>query len=277
MPTRSTLEAYGGIIIAAVLALVTMPWWAAAALLLVLVTIVLDLSFHSPLTARFEHRSKIIVCVISQALILVPGVRTVANQYHVEAAHEDLHASFFIEMRDTASFSVEYAFVNQGSEPASIISIGLTGIFANNRVDEPSANANLCESANAITRLMTQVFDQLGLSEVANQNLTSVSLFPKDLQVDGGSWPSGAPIEIAGGKSRTVTASYAVGSDEQTRFNVMALCPVVEARDDIGLGGTAVCRGLVSVRTDAGLVAIRSAQRVRILPHTRDPLCPPAA
>jgi hypothetical protein len=276
MPERTTLEAFGGIIIAVVLALVSMPWWGVAALLLALVTIVLDLSFHSPLTARFEHRSKIIVCVVAEALILVPGVRTVANQYHVEASHEDLRASFFIEMRGVSSFNVEYAFVNQGSGPATVISIALTGILANNRVDEPSANASLCQNAHAVTLLLTQAADRLGLSEVANQNVTSESYSPKDVQVDGAPWPRGAPIEIAGGRGRSVTATYDIDAGEQAKYNVMALCPTVEARDDIGLGGTAVCRGMVSVRTDVGLVAIRSAQRVRILPRTRDLLCPPA-
>jgi hypothetical protein len=117
----------------------------------------------------------------------------------------------------------------------------------------------------------------VGLSELSNQNVTSESYSPKDVQVDGGSWPRGAPIEIAPGKSRVVTATFDVDAGEQAKFNIMALCPVVEARNDIGVGGTAVCRGLVSVRTDVGLVAIRSAQRVRILPRTRDLLCPPAA
>jgi hypothetical protein len=277
MPERTTLEAYGGIIIAIVLAMVSMPWWGAAALLLVLVTIVLDLSFHSPLTARFEHRSKIIICVVAEALILVGGVRIVANQFHAEASHEDLRASFFIEMRGASTFSVEYAFVNQGAAPVTVISIGLTGVLANNRVDEPSANANLCQNANTITLLLTQALDRLGVSEVANQDVTSVNYFPNDVQVDGASWPRGAPIEIAGGKSRSVTATYGIGPDELARFNVIALCPTVEAQNDIGVGGTAVCRGMVSVRTDVGLVAIRSAQRVRILPRTRDPLCPPTA
>jgi len=277
MPERTTLEAYGGIIIAIVLAMVSMPWWGAAALLLVLVTIVLDLSFHSPLTARFEHRSKIIICVVAEALILVGGVRIVANQFHAEASHEDLRASFFIEMRGASTFSVEYAFVNKGAAPVTVISIGLTGVLANNRVDEPSANANLCQNANTITLLLTQALDRLGVSEVANQDVTSVNYFPNDVQVDGASWPRGAPIEIAGGKSRSVTATYGIGPDELARFNVIALCPTVEAQNDIGVGGTAVCRGMVSVRTDVGLVAIRSAQRVRILPRTRDPLCPPAA
>ena len=276
MPQRSTLEAYGAIIIAIVLAMVSMPWWGMAALLLVLATLVLDLSFHSPLTARFEHRTKIIVCVVAQALILVPGVLTVANRFHVEASHEDLQASFFIEMRDASTFRVEYSFVNQGLAPASIISIGLDAILANNRVDAPSANANLCQNAHLITRLLTQAADRLGLSELSNQNVTSESYSPKDVQVEGASWPRGAPIEIAGGKSRVATATYEIDAGEQAKFNVLALCPTVEARNDIGLGGTAVCRGLVSVRTDVGLVAIRSAQRVRILPRTRDLLCPPA-
>jgi hypothetical protein len=276
MPERSTLEAFGGIIIAIVLAMVSIPWWGAAALLLALVTIVLDLSFHSPLTARFEHRSKIIVCVVAQALILVPGVPTVANRYHAAASHEDLQASFFIEMRDASTFSVESSLFNQGLEPVSVTSIGLTGILANNRVDEPSANVNLCQNANFITRLLTQVGDRLGLSERSNQNVTSESYSPKDVQVDGGSWPRGAPIEIAPGKSRIATATFDIAAGEQAKFNVIALCPVVEARNDIGVGGTAVCRGMVSVRTDVGLVAIRSAQRVRILPRTRDLLCPPA-
>src|SRR5579871_1927357 len=162
MPERTTLEAYGGIIIAIVLAMVQMPWWGEAALLLVLITIVLDLSFHGPLTARLERRSKIIVCMVSEALVLVPGVYTVANQYHVVASHEDLRASFFIEMRDASTFSVEISFVNQGAEPASITSIGLTAILASNRVDAPSANADLCQDAHTVTRLMTQALQKLG-------------------------------------------------------------------------------------------------------------------
>jgi hypothetical protein len=275
MPERTTLEAYGGIIIAIVMVMASLPWWGNAALLLALVTIVLDLSFHSPLTARFEHRSKIIVCVVSQALVLLAGVPIVANQYHVETSREDLRASFFIEMREASSFKVEYMFVNQGPQPASIISVGLTAILASNRIDEPSANASLCESADPIRLRLTQLADRLGLSQVANQDLTSESYSPRDIQVDGGSWPRGAPIEIAGGKSRTVTATYDIDPNEQAKYNVMALCPAMEARDDIGLGGTAVCRGLVSVRTDVGLVAIRTAQQVRILPRPRGPLCPP--
>jgi hypothetical protein len=276
MPERTTLEAFGGIIIAIAMAMVAMPWWAQALLLLALVTLVIDISFHAPVTARLAHGSKIIICVVSEAFILLIGVRIVANQYHVQTSHEDLRASFFIEMRDPSSFNVEYSFVNQGMEPASIDALGLTAIMASNRVDEPSANANLCQNANPITRLVTQLTDRLGLSEIANQDLNSASYPPKDVQVDGARWPGGAPIEIAAGKSRTVSATYEIGSNDQIKLNVLALCPVVEARDDIGLGGTAVCRGMVSVRTDIGLVAIRSAQRVRILPPTRDPLCPPA-
>ena len=276
MPQRTTLEAYGAIIIAAVIALVQMPWWGLAALLLVLVTLVLDISFHAPMAARLEHRSKIIICLVAETVILLVGLRIVANQYHVDTSHEDLRASFFIEMHEANSFSVEYSFVNEGAAPVSISSLGLTAVMVNNRVDEPSANVNLCQSAHEITRLMMQLMDRAGLSEVANQDLTSKDYLPKNLMVDGSPWPSDIPIDIAGGKSRTVTATYGVDANDQARFNVIALCPVVEARDDIGLGGTAVCRGLLSARTATGLVTIRSAQRVRILPRTRDLLCPPA-
>jgi hypothetical protein len=114
------------------------------------------------------------------------------------------------------------------------------------------------------------------LSEVANRDVTKESQAPKEVMVDGAAWPAGAPIEIAPGKERMVSASYDLDPNAIARYNVMALCPVVEAHDDNGVGGTAVCRGLLSVRTDVGLVAIRAAQRVRILPRTRDPLCPPA-
>jgi hypothetical protein len=276
MSNRSLLEAYAGIIVAIVLAMAQLSWWIQAALLLVLISLVIDISFHAPLMASLELRSKIIVCLVSTSLILLIGVRAIAAQYHVETSHEDLRASFYIEMKGASSFNVEYSFANNGGAPASIGSIGLISIMANNRTDDPSANTNLCERANPVRFWLGELADRTGLSEVANRDVTKESQAPKEVMVDGAAWPAGAPIEIAPGKERMVSASYDLDPNAIARYNVMALCPVIEAHDDNGVGGTAVCRGLLSVRTDAGLVAIRAAQRVRILPRTRDPLCPPA-
>jgi hypothetical protein len=277
MPNRTLLEAYAGILVAIVIVMAELSWWVQAALLLVLISLVIDISFHAPLMAPLALQSKIIVCLLSTSLILFVGVRAVADQYHIDTSHEDLRASFYVEMKGTSSFSIEYMFVNNGGAGASIGSIGLVSIVANNRSDEPSANANLCERANPIRYWLGELADRTGLSEVANRDVTKESHAPKDVMVDGAAWPAGAPIEIAPGKERTVSAAYELDPSAVDKYNILALCPTVEARDDIGVGGTAVCRGLLSVRTDVGLVAVRAAQRVRILPRTRDPLCPPAA
>jgi hypothetical protein len=276
MPNRTLLEAYAGILVAIIMAMAQLSWWIEAALLLVLITLVIDISFHAPVMAPLELKSKIIVCLLSTSLILLIGVRAVAAQYHVDTSHEDLRASFYIQMKGASSFSIEYTFANNGGAPVSIGSIGLVAILANNRTDEPSANANLCERANPIRYWLGELADRTGLSEVANGDVTKQSEAPKDVMVDGAAWPAGAPIEIAPGKERMVSAAYELDPGAIAKYNVIALCPTVEAQDDIGVGGTAVCRGLLSARTDAGLVAIRAAQGVRILPRTRDPLCPAA-
>jgi hypothetical protein len=275
MPERTTLEAYASIILATAIALVT-SWWVQGVLLAVLITFVIDISFHSPLASRLDLRTKVIICLLSTALILVVGLRSVFNDYHVEASHENLLASFFVEMHDANSFNVEYSFFNQGGAAASIHSIGLAAILASNRTDEPSVNANLCENANPIRMLVTQLSVRLGLSEVANEAVTSESYRPKEILVDGAIWPPGRPIEVAAGKERMFSATYTIDPADPAKYNVMALCPTVEAYDDVGLGGTATCRGLLSSRSLAGLVAIRAAGRVRVLPRTRDLLCPPA-
>jgi hypothetical protein len=277
MPGRTRLEAYASIVIAIALAMVSMPWWAQAVLLLVLISFVIDISFHGPLTARLGRRAKIGVCLVSTTVILLIGLRSVFHQYHIETTHEDLRASFFIEMHEPNSFSIEYSFANEGRQPASINSIGLTAVMANNRTDEPASNINLCENANSPKLLMNQLLGRLGLSQLANESIKKETYGPKEIMVDGGPWPSGTPIAIEGGKSRTVSATYEIDPADQAKYNVLALCPVVEAHDDIGLGGTEVCRGLVSTRTDTGLVSIRAAERVRILPHTRAALCPSAS
>jgi hypothetical protein len=277
MPERTTLEAFGSIIIAIALAMISMPWWAQAVLLLVLISFVIDISFHGPLTARLGGRAKIGVCLVSATVILLIGLRSIFHQYHIEATHEDLRASFFIEMHEPSSFSIEYSFTNEGRQPAAINSIGLTAVMANNRTDEPVSNNNLCENANSAKLLVTQLLGRLGLSQLTNENIKKEAYSPKEIMVDGGPWPPGAPITVEGGKSRTVSATYAIDPTDQGKYNVIALCPMVEAYDDIGMGGTAVCRGLVSTRTDTGLVSIRAAERVRILPRTRDVLCPSAS
>jgi hypothetical protein len=276
MPERTTLEAYASIIIAVLIAMLATPWWVQAILLLILITLVIDISFHAPMTAGLERGTKAVIGLVSAGLVALVGLRLVSNQYHVEASGENLLASFFIEMREANSFNVEYSFVNRGGGPASISSLGLTAILASNRADEPSANANLCENANPIRMLVTQLSVRLGLSEVANTAVRSQSYRPREISIDGRAWPADAPIEVAGGKERTVSATYDIDQADTVKYNVMALCPSVEAYDDVGLGGTATCRGLLSVRTGVGLVAIRAAGRVRILPHPRDLLCPPA-
>ena len=277
MPNRTLLEAYACILVAIVLAMAQLSWWIEAALLLVLITFVIDISFHAPVMAPLDLRSRIVVCLVSTSLILLIGVRAVAAQYHIDTSHEDLRASFYIEMKGASSFSIEYTFTNNGGAGVSIGSIGLIAIMANNRTDEPSANANLCERASPIRYWLGELADRTGLSETANRDVTKESEAPKDVMVDGAAWPAGTPIEIPPGKERMVSAAYELDPNAVARYNVMALCPTVEAQDDIGVGGPVVCRGLLSVRTDVGLVAIRAAQRVRILPRTRDPLCPPTA
>ncbi len=275
MPERTTLEAYAGILIAIVIAMVPMPWWGQAALLLVLITLVIDISFHAPFTARLDRRSKIAVCLVSAGLILMIGLQPVFQQYRIETSHEDLRATFFIEMHEPSSFDVEYSFSNEGRQPASINSVRLTAVMASNRIDEPASNVNLCENANAARLLMTQLLGRFGLSQSANGDIKTEIHIPKEVTVDGRPWPSSIPIAVEDGKSRTVSATYAIDQTDSERYNVIALCPVVEAYDDNGVGGTVVCRGLVSTQTDAGLVSVRAAQRVRILPRTRDALCPP--
>jgi hypothetical protein len=274
MPERATLEAYASIILAMALVLVG-SWWIQAILLLVLITLVIDISFHAPLTSRLERSSRIIICLVATAFILLVGLRSISRQYHVEASHENLLAAFFIEAREGNTYNVEYSFFNQGGAPASINSIGLAAILARNYVDEPAANMNLCENVSPVRMLVTQVAVRLRLSEVANEAVASESYRPKEITVDGASWTPDMPIEVGAGRERMVSATYAIDQTDPTKYNVMALCPSVEAYDDAGLGGTATCRGLISVRTGAGLVAIRAAGRVRILPRTHDFLCPP--
>jgi hypothetical protein len=277
MPERTTLEAFASIVIAIAITMVSMPWWAQAVLLLVLISFVIDISFHGPLTARLGGRAKIGVCLVSATVILLIGLRSVFHQYHIETTPEDLRASFFIEVHEPNSFSIEYSFANEGRQPASINSIGLTSVMANNRTEEPASNINLCENHNSAKLLVSHLLGLLGLSQLANESIKKETYGPKEIMVDGGPWPSGTTISVEGGKSRTLSATYAIDPTDQAKYNVIALCPVVEAYDDIGLGGTAVCRGLVSTRTDTGLVSIRAAERVRILPRTRDVLCPSAS
>jgi hypothetical protein len=275
MPERTTLEAYASIIVAIAIALVT-SWWMTAVLLLVLITLVIDISFHAPFTARLERRSRAMIALVSSGVVFVVGLRLLSGQYHVAASNESLVASFFIEMHESNTFDVEYSFFNQGGDGASVSALGLAAIRASNHVDEPAANANLCENAHPIRMLVTQMEVRLHASEAANEAVTSESYRPTRIMVDGQAWPIDRPIEIAAGTQRTFSATYMVGEAE-AKFNVMALCPTLDAFDDAGLGGSVLCKGLLSVRSPAGLVAIRAAGRVRILPRTRDVLCPSAA
>jgi hypothetical protein len=275
MPERTTLEAYGSIVVAIVLATVSMSWWVQAVLLLVLCGFVVDISFHAPFTVRLNRTAQVGVCLVSVSVILLTGLGTVFRQYHVETS-EDLRASLFIEMRGPNGFNIEYSFANQGRQSASINSVGLVAVVENNWTDDPAKNVNLCENANSARLLVTQLLGRLGFSQMGNDSIKNETYRPKELSVDGEPWQSSSPIAVASGKSRTVSAVYDIDPTDSTKYNVIALCPVVEAYDDIGLGGTVVCKGLISTRTGEGLVSIRAAERVRILPRTRDPLCPSA-
>jgi hypothetical protein len=276
MLDRFTLEFYASVVIAIAIALVSMPWWAQAAFFLILCGFIVDISFHAPWMVRHNRFARAGVCLVSVGLVLSVGIRSVLAQYHIETSHEDLRASFFIETRGENRFNIEYSFVNEGKHSASISSVGLTEVVESNRIDEPESNVNLCANANSARLLITRLLGHLGLANLGSDGIKSQTYSPKELSVDGKPWQSDAPIAVEGGESRTISAIYEIDPTDPTKYNVMALCPVVEAYDDIGLGGTTVCKGMVLTRTEEKLSSVRSAERVRILPHARDVLCPSA-
>lgn len=65
---RSSVEAYAGIGIGILLAVLPMTWWLKALSVLVLAGIVTDLSFRSPWTSNFG-KSRIVLCVVAIAVI----------------------------------------------------------------------------------------------------------------------------------------------------------------------------------------------------------------
>jgi hypothetical protein len=86
MLSRSSIEAYIGIGLAIVLALVALTWWMKILLLLFLAYGIADISFRSPWTARFRWPVRCVVCVVGLLLLGATSWESVYGQFKLGRA-----------------------------------------------------------------------------------------------------------------------------------------------------------------------------------------------
>lgn len=115
---RSSMEAYAGILIAALLALFTITWSFRVFLFLVLIFLCADFCWRSPFTLRWPKRARALICVLVVGLVIRVGYFNVKTAYLEEAFPAD--ANYLIEWGPPKEGS-RVSFAKSKDDPGEII------------------------------------------------------------------------------------------------------------------------------------------------------------
>jgi hypothetical protein len=221
---------------------------------------------------------KILVCAVVFAGFCASFASPLTKLYN--KSDEDLRVSFEVFVRPPNTIEVRHIFLNLGKQSALI---GSFGLFEVSEEESPHAEVaddlGLCDNVGTKFLQIVQLMGGLGFSisgKSEGKDTTNSLYGPTKLIVDGKDWTVGGPIEVEGGKSRTISSVFSFDQSRVAKFKVTAWCPVIATLNLAGVGDSVICKGMVWKKETTSQATSRSTKRFRILPHPTDAACPSA-
>ncbi len=207
------------------------------------------------------------------AAVLLGGAALVVLWVKERRPAEDLRVSFHIPIANPSNPAIGYRLQNRGRRPAVVRGVGLLEIAGNPAIINDSDNIDLCDKVDAKTlRPPSQITPQGVEINAADQKREEYA--PISISVAGKSWTSDSPIEIAGGQSVSVSATFKTDPQQAQGQGNQVFCPVVWLDREAPGSGVAVCQGFAMAMNNGGVSNTIVARQFQI--HSASPVasCP---
>lgn len=207
------------------------------------------------------------------AVVLLGGAALVAVWVKERRPAEDLRVSFHIPIANPGNPAIGYRLQNLGRRPALVRGVGLLVIAGNPPIINDSDNIDLCDKVDAAAlKPPGQITPQGVPIGAADQKREEYA--PLSLSVAGEAWTADSPIEIAGGQSLSVSATFRTDPQQAKDQGNRVFCPVVWLDRAAPGSGAAVCQGFALAMNNGGVSNTIVARQFQILPGSPGASCP---
>lgn len=187
---------------------------------------------------------------------------------------QDLRVSFHIPMAVPSNPAITFTFQNLGRHPAAVRGVGLLVIADNPTVISDSDNIDLCDKVDPTALKPPDQITAQGtpISDAAQKR---EEYAPVSRSVGGNPQTNATTIDIAGGQSLAIAATFKTDAQQMKGYSNQVFCPVVWLAQ-AGHDSTAVCQGFAMATNNGGMSNTIVARQFRILPASPGASCPTA-
>jgi hypothetical protein len=184
---------------------------------------------------------------------------------------QDLRVSFHIPVAAPSNPAITFTFQNLGRQPAGVRGVGLLLIADNPPVISDSDNIDLCDKVDATAlKPPDQITAHGTLISDAGQKREEYA--PVSQSAGGKPQTPATAIDIAGGQSLAIAATFKTDTQQTQGFNNQVFCPIVWLAQ-AGHDSTAVCQGFAMATNNGGMSNTIVARQFRILPASPGASC----
>jgi len=213
----------------------------------------------------FLRASVVAIAVLGAAAIIVFWLK----QRHPA---QDLRVSFHIPIASPSNPAIAFTFRNLGRQPAAVHGVGLLAIADNPPIVNDSDNIDLCDKVDPATLKPPDQLTAQG-TPLGNAGQKREEYAPVSLSVGGKPQSPAAAIDIAGGQSLAIAATFKTDTQQMQGSTNQVFCPVVWLAQ-AGLGSAAVCQGFAMATVNGGMSNTIVARQFRLLPAPVGVSCP---